>query len=190
MPSHHNRVLAGIGACALLAAGVTGAIAHDGEDHHSGSGETSALEGYTAERNVTVRDRGTGEVVGMAMVRQTGEDVVAKITVAGLEPGSTHANHLHGEAAGEPAKGCFASGGHSTRHIHDLPDITANSAGVGYAMHRFEVDERVVRPGVFWMVHAMPTTGGHGGGSAGHAGHSMSGSGHGVNPGIACAPIA
>ncbi len=202
MENRNRRVLAaGLATAGVLALGVGAAIGHDGtKDHsakdHSAKGKSSSaakgLANYSAQRTVTVRDRSTGEVLGMAMVRQRGQKLTAKISVAGLEPGSSHANHIHGEAPGARPKGCFAPGGHSKRHIHDFPNITANSAGVAYAAFTAKVDERVIRPGTFWMVHAYPEMHGHKAAASGESHAAMPGhshGGHGSNPGIACAPI-
>jgi len=170
--------IAGVLCCAALAAGTGVAIAHTGGDegHHGGG---AMLDDYEAHATVTVRSIATREVVGMAMLRQHGTSLVAKIVVSGLAPGSRHANHLHGEAVGDPVKGCFAAGGHSTRHIHDNPDLVANSEGTAYALIRAEVSEKVVRKGTFWMIHANPSDM-----AAGHTGHAAT-----ANPGVACAPI-
>lgn len=172
-------VLAGVLCTAALCAGTGVAIAHTGGDEGHHGGDAEGLSGYEAQATVTVRSTETREVVGMAMLRQKGTRLVAKIVVSGLEPGSRHANHFHGEAVGDPQKGCFAAGGHSTRHINDNPDLVANSQGTAYALIRATVSEKVIRKGTFWMIHANPTDMA-GGGHMAHAG---------TNPSVACAPI-
>lgn len=197
MRNRNHRVLAvGLAAAAALTGGVGAAIAHDGREDGATTGARPSapedLSGYSAQRTVSVRDRSSGEVVGMVMVRQRGHKLTAKITVAGLEAGSSHANHLHGEPPGARPRGCFTGGGHSTRHIHDFPNITANSAGVAYASFTAKIDERLIRPGTFWMVHARPAIDGHGAMTPGAEHNGMPGhspQGHGPNLGIACAPI-
>lgn len=166
--------------CAALGAGTGLAIAHGGGGHPGDAQED--LSGYSAHVNVTVRDIQTREVIGMAMLRQHGDSVVGKIVVSGLEPGSVHANHLHGEAPGDTPKGCFADDGHSTRHITDNPDLVANSQGVAYARINTTVSERVIRRGTFWMIHMNPTP------DDGQMAMDTAQS-HGTNPAIACAPI-
>jgi hypothetical protein len=88
---------------------------------------------------------------GSATLEQKGDKLTGTITVAGLEPGSDHAEHLHGpDGSCEPKKMV-------SNMAVVLPDLKANAKGVATAKVDFTVHQQVVEPGYFIMVHEEPT---------------------------------
>ena len=88
---------------------------------------------------------------GHANLEQDGDKLTGTITVSGLEPGSDHAEHLHGpDGTCEPKKMV-------SNMAVVLPDLKANSKGVATTSFEFTVHQQVVEPGYFIMVHAEGT---------------------------------
>jgi len=88
---------------------------------------------------------------GTASLEQKGDKLTGTITVAGLEPNSDHAEHLHGpDGSCEPKKMV-------SNMAVVLPDLKANSKGVATAKVDFTVHQDVVEKGYFIMVHEEPT---------------------------------
>jgi hypothetical protein len=88
---------------------------------------------------------------GHATLEQKGDKLAGTITVSGLEPGSDHAEHLHGpDGTCEPKKMV-------SNMAVVLPDLKANSKGVATTSFEFTVHQQVVEPGYFIMVHEEGT---------------------------------
>lgn len=88
---------------------------------------------------------------GTATFEQKGDKLTGTITVTGLEPGSRHAEHLHGpDGSCEPKKMV-------TNMAVVLPDLEANGKGEATAKVDFTVHQDVVEKGYFVMVHEEPT---------------------------------
>ena len=88
---------------------------------------------------------------GDATLEQDGDKLTGTITVSGLEPGSDHAEHLHGpDGTCEPKKMV-------SNMAVVLPDLKANAKGVATTSFEFTVHQQVVEPGYFIMVHAEGT---------------------------------
>jgi hypothetical protein len=88
---------------------------------------------------------------GHASLEQKGDKLTGTITVSGLEPGSDHAEHLHGpDGSCEPKKMV-------SNMAVVLPDLKANSKGEATTHFEFTVHQQVVEPGYFIMVHAEGT---------------------------------
>jgi hypothetical protein len=88
---------------------------------------------------------------GHASLEQDGDKLTGTITVSGLEPGSDHAEHLHGpDGTCEPKKMV-------SNMAVVLPDLKANSKGVATTSFEFTVHQQVVEPGYFIMVHEEGT---------------------------------
>lgn len=88
---------------------------------------------------------------GSATFEQKGDKLTGTITVAGLEPNSRHAEHLHGpDGSCEPKKMV-------SNMAVVLPDLDANSKGEATAKVDFTVHQDVVEKGYFVMVHEEPT---------------------------------
>jgi hypothetical protein len=88
---------------------------------------------------------------GHASLEQKGDKLNGTITVSGLEPGSDHAEHLHGpDGTCEPKKMV-------SNMAVVLPDLKANSKGVATTSFEFTVHQQVVEPGYFIMVHEEGT---------------------------------
>lgn len=158
-------------ACCLLGAGAAAATAH------SGAHPTTPAPGLGAVRESTtllVRPLSLGGPMGVAHLTQRGARVTGFVVMWGLEPGSTHANHLHGNAPGDPVARCLPESRRTTRHVADLTDLVADANGVAFGIIRERVTETAVRRGVYLMVHRDPTM---------HRGGAMT---PGVNPPIAC----
>ena len=88
---------------------------------------------------------------GTARLEQKGDKLTGTIAVAGLEPNSRHAEHLHG-----PDGSCKPSE-MVTNMAVVLPDLVATSKGEATAKVDFTVHQQVVEPGYFIMVHEEPT---------------------------------
>ncbi len=153
------------GACALAA--ITATASGHGGGHHpvhpSTPKATKALAAFTAQTTTLLRSTETRSATGVVHLRQRGSRLTGYVVMWGLEPGSTHANHIHGTVVGAPSPArCFPDARRSTRHILDRPDLVADSAGVAFAVINAKVPERTVRRGAYLMVHAHPTAaGGH-----------------------------
>ncbi len=88
---------------------------------------------------------------GTAELEQKGDQLTGTITVTGLEPNSSHAEHLHGpDGSCEPKKMV-------SNMAVVLPDLEANAKGEATAKVNFTVHQKVVEPGYFIMVHEEPT---------------------------------
>lgn len=88
---------------------------------------------------------------GHATLEQDGDKLTGTITVSGLEPGSDHAEHLHGpDGTCEPKKMV-------SNMAVVLPDLKADAKGVATTSFEFTVHQQVVEPGYFIMVHAEGT---------------------------------
>lgn len=88
---------------------------------------------------------------GQAELQQKGDKLTGTITVSGLEPGSDHAEHLHGpDGTCEPKKMV-------SNMAVVLPDLKADAKGVASTSFEFTVHQQVVEPGYFIMVHAEGT---------------------------------
>jgi hypothetical protein len=88
---------------------------------------------------------------GHASLEQDGDKLTGTITVSGLEPGSDHAEHLHGpDGTCEPKKMV-------SNMAVVLPDLKADAKGVATTSFEFTVHQQVVEPGYFIMVHAEGT---------------------------------
>lgn len=140
---------------------------------------TDARRATTASRaaanfEIVAVDGGDGKLRGVAMLDQDGDRVRGYVAVWGLEPGTTHAAHIHGpDAACAPQR-------RTRRHAVNLPDLVADEHGVAYRRIDLptEPGEVVTRPGYYLMVHR-----GAEGHSAGHGGDDRD------NPGIACGAV-
>jgi len=91
------------------------------------------------------------EAEGHATLEQDGDKLTGTITVSGLEPGSDHAEHLHGpDGSCEPKKMV-------SNMAVVLPDLKANAKGEASTHFEFTVHQQVVEPGYFIMVHEEGT---------------------------------
>ncbi len=114
-----------------------------------------------------------GGPMGIVRLTQRGRLLSGFVVMWGLEPGSSHAAHLHGLADGSSAR-CLPESARTTRHVANLPDLTADASGVAFGIIRMGVNEAAVRRGVYAMVHTHPSPPAH-----------MAGMVH-DNPPIAC----
>jgi hypothetical protein len=88
---------------------------------------------------------------GTATFEQKGDKLTGTVTVDGLEPGSDHAEHLHGpDGSCEPKKMV-------SNMAVVLPDLKANAKGEATAKVDFTVHQDVVEKGYFVMVHEEGT---------------------------------
>jgi hypothetical protein len=121
-----------------------------------GSGEAE-MEGMAEGSEPEVMEGPTGMLMeasnaeGHASLEQKGDKLTGTITVSGLEPGSDHAEHLHGpDGTCEPKKMV-------SNMAVVLPDLKADAKGVATTSFEFTVHQQVVEPGYFIMVHAEGT---------------------------------
>lgn len=85
---------------------------------------------------------------------QEGEQVSGTIRLAGLEPGSAHAAHLHGEVDGQ-----FSCAGERTMaHLVNFPDLVADDDGVAEIRLDFTAPADTLRAGTYVMAHENPRT--------------------------------
>jgi hypothetical protein len=111
----------------------------------SENGSEEVTEGPTGMLMAPSNAHGTAELV------QKGDKLTGTITVSGLEPNSSHAEHLHGpDGSCEPKKMV-------TNMAVVLPDLKANSKGEATVHFDFTVHQDVVEKGYFIMVHKEPT---------------------------------
>jgi hypothetical protein len=89
---------------------------------------------------------------GSATLRQKGDHLTGTIEVRDLEPGSAHAEHIHG-----PDGACSPASKMTTNMAVVLPDLEANSEGTAKVNLDLTVHQKVLGPGYFIMVHAKPT---------------------------------
>ena len=158
----------GVAAIAMLVA-----VVGCGDDSSGNTEATADRSGFT----LTALEAG-GDERGAGYLEQDGDRLRGWIVVWGLEPDSHHASHLHADPEGETDASCPDA--QTDRHAIDFEDLTADANGV--ATHEIDVlvGERVVRPGVYWMVHAH---GGHD--HAGHGEHDPPAE----NPGLLCGDL-
>lgn len=116
-----------------------------------------------------------GATSGAAFLSQDGDRLRGHVVVWGLEPGSRHASHLHASPEGETPASCPDA--QTDRHVVDFEPLVADEAGVATREVDVVVAERIVRPGVYWMIHE-------------NAGHSHgSGGPPPPNPGLLCGDV-
>lgn len=144
-----------VGACALAAIGGTVAAGHGGETHPSPP--APKLASVKAQTTVLLRSTDTGETTGVVRVVQRGARLRGFVVVWGLEPGSVHANHIHGNAVGDPVARCNPASRRTMRHLADRPDLVADDRGVAFGVINERVTERAIRRGVYLMVHRNPS---------------------------------
>jgi hypothetical protein len=121
-----------------------------------GSGEAE-MEGMSEGSEPETMEGPTGMLMeasnaeGHASLEQKGDKLTGTITVSGLEPGSDHAEHLHGpDGTCEPKKMV-------SNMAVVLPDLKADAKGVATTSFEFTVHQQVVEPGYFIMVHEEGT---------------------------------
>jgi len=113
--------------------------------------EMESMPGMKPTKGPTGMLMAPSDAHGKASLRQDGDKLTGTITVAGLEPNSRHAEHLHGpDGSCEPKKMV-------SNMAVVLPDLVANSQGEATAKVDFTVHQQVVEPGYFIMVHEEPT---------------------------------
>jgi hypothetical protein len=110
-----------------------------------------------AETTMLLRSVDTRQATGVVRVIQRGARLRGFVVVWGLEPGSRHANHIHGNAPGAAAARCNPAGRRTMRHLDDRPDLIADERGVAFGVINERVTERAVRRGVYLMVHQNPS---------------------------------
>jgi Cu/Zn superoxide dismutase len=147
-------------ACCCLTAGAGVALAHGGSHPAPPATPAPALGKVRATTTTLLQPISPGGPMGVAHVTQRGAVLSGFVVVWGLEPGSRHANHVHGNAVGGPLARCTPGSRRTTRHLADLPDLVADANGVAFGVVRERVTERAVRRGVYLMVHRDPTTSG------------------------------
>lgn len=163
------------GACALAAIGGTMASGHGGETHPATP--PPALASVKGQTTVLLRSVDTRQATGVVRVIQRGARLRGFVVVWGLEPGSRHANHIHGNAVGDRVAACNPAKRRTMRHLADRPDLVADDRGVAFGVINERVTERAIRRGVYLMVHENPTP---------PAGTAMV---PGMNPPLACANL-
>ncbi len=125
--------------------GMSGSEMEGMSEEGSGSGSGEVTEGPTGMLMEAT------DASGHAELEQKGDKLTGTVTVSGLEPGSDHAEHLHGpDGSCEPKKMV-------TNMAVVLPDLKANSKGEATAHFEFTVHQQVVEKGYFIMVHAEGT---------------------------------
>lgn len=145
-------ITACIAACGLLATGGT-AAAHGGSHPATPARDLAAVRASTT---LLIQPTALGGPMGVAHLTQRGAVVRGFIVMWGLAPGSAHANHLHGNAVGDDVARCAPEARRTTRHLADLPALTADANGVAFGVVRERVTEKAVRRGVYLMVHRDP----------------------------------
>lgn len=119
-----------------------------------------AAAGFASDREVAA---GTGVAVGelqlrpavaggprgVGLFRQTGARLRGWVVVWGLEPRSRHAVHFHG-----PQSAC----GRKADPVAAHADLLADARGVAYATVRVRSTVQVLRKGVYYNVHAKPSS--------------------------------
>jgi hypothetical protein len=115
------------------------------------SGEMESMEAGEPTEGPTGMLMAASTAHGTAELTQKGDKLTGTITVTGLEPNSSHAEHLHGpDGTCEPKKMV-------SNMAVVLPDLEANAKGEATAKVNFTVHQKVVEPGYFIMVHEEPT---------------------------------
>jgi hypothetical protein len=115
------------------------------------SGEMESMEAGETTEGPTGMLMAPSHAHGTAELAQKGDKLTGTITVTGLEPNSSHAEHLHGpDGSCEPKKMV-------SNMAVVLPDLEANAKGEATAEVNFTVHQKVVEPGYFIMVHEEPT---------------------------------
>lgn len=114
-------------------------------------GEMESMEAGETTEGPTGMLMAASTAHGTAELEQKGDKLTGTITVTGLEPNSSHAEHLHGpDGSCEPKKMV-------SNMAVVLPDLEANAKGEATAKVDFTVHQKVVEPGYFIMVHEEPT---------------------------------
>ena len=116
-----------------------------------GMKEGESMPGMDPKQGPTGMLMAPSSAHGTANLEQNGDKLTGTITVSGLEPNSSHAEHLHGpDGSCEPKKMV-------TNMAVVLPDLNANGKGTARAKVDFTVHQKVVEPGYFIMVHEEGT---------------------------------
>lgn len=85
---------------------------------------------------------------------QEGDQITGTIRLGGLEPGTAHAAHLHGEPGGE-----FSCAGEKTSaHLINFPDLVADYRGVAELSVDITAPPGTLRAGTYVMAHENPRT--------------------------------
>jgi hypothetical protein len=95
---------------------------------------------------------------GVAYMRQKGQRLTGWLVVWGLEPGSSHAWHVHG-----PNGACTPSSANKGVIVGG-PDLVANEDGVAYQDFTITSPRQVIAKGFYVNVHEKSTPDGVGGG--------------------------
>lgn len=91
---------------------------------------------------------------GSIDLAQEGDQITGTIRLAGLEPGSAHAAHLHGEPGGEFS----CSGERTSAHLINFPDLVADDEGVAELSVEITAPAETLRAGTYVMAHENPRT--------------------------------
>lgn len=105
-----------------------------------------------AERSASGMEMAPTSAHGVADLTQSGDRLTGTVRVWGLEPGSRHAEHLHG-----PDGACAPSSKMTPNMAVVLPDLEANAKGTAVAKIDLTVHQEVLGSGYFIMVHEKPT---------------------------------
>lgn len=118
-------------AALLLALAATGA----GSAAPAATGTVAAIQ---------LKPVGGSGVQGVAFLQQKGKKVTGWVVVWGLEPGSTHAMHIHGPN-GSCTKGTGVAVG--------FPDLVADAQGVAFAKLSGDAKTQTLKKGFYLNVH-------------------------------------
>ena len=146
-------VVAGCGGSSSSAtdAGVVLKPIESGSMEGMSSSEMESMEAGETTEGPTGMLMAPSNAHGTAELEQKGDKLTGTITVTGLEPNSSHAEHLHGpDGSCEPKKMV-------SNMAVVLPDLEANAKGEATAKVNFTVHQKVVEPGYFIMVQEEPT---------------------------------
>lgn len=95
---------------------------------------------------------------GAAYLRQKGQRLTGWLVVWGLEPGSSHAWHVHGP------NGACTPASKNRDVVVGGPDLVANEDGVAFQKFTITSPTQVVGKGFYVNVHELSTPDGVGGG--------------------------
>ncbi len=102
----------------------------------------------TTAAELQIRPSAGSSPRGVGLFRQTGATLRGWVAVWGLQPRSRHAVHFHG-----PRSACGTKADPVAAH----QDLVADARGVAYATVRVRSPVQVLRKGIYYNVHALPT---------------------------------
>jgi hypothetical protein len=102
----------------------------------------------TSAAELQIRPSSGSSPRGVGLFRQTGATLRGWVVVWGLQPHTRHAVHFHG-----PRSACGAKADPVAAH----QDLVADARGVAYATVRVRSPVQVLRKGIYYNVHALPT---------------------------------